>query len=96
MRAFSPADEDRYQYVGLHHLRAHLAEAVNRAAYGHQPTVIMRRRSQIAAVISYDDMLFLERMKRRREEALSEEPPKDINEVGRYLARRLEAEEHYG
>ena len=88
--------DDQLQFTGLHELRAHLAEAVNRAAYGHQPTVVLRRRTKLAAVISFDDLLFLERMKQRRAEAMSEEPPRDPAQVGAYLARKLEAEMRYG
>ncbi|HET6487678.1 MAG TPA: type II toxin-antitoxin system prevent-host-death family antitoxin [Spirochaetia bacterium] len=88
--------QDQLRFSGLHELRAHLAEAVNRAAYGHQPTVVLRRRTKLAVVVSIDDFLFLERMKQRRAEALSEEPPKDPARVGAYLARKLEAEMRYG
>ena len=88
-------EQNLLRFVGLHQLRAHLSEAVNRAAFGNQPTVIMRRRDKVAAIVSFEDLLFLDRMKRRRAEALREPPPHDQTKIGAWLARQLEEEIRY-
>ena len=40
--------------------RNQLAEIINRAAYGHEPTVVTRRGKRVAAIVSIEDLELLE------------------------------------
>ncbi len=42
--------------------REELPEVVNRAAYGHERTILSRRGKDLAAVVSIDDLRLLERL----------------------------------
>ena len=77
-------------------LRDNLSEAINCAAYGMEPVLVMRRGRKIAAIISLDDLAFLELMKHRRNEAWSEPLPTDQSQIGSALARRREVEDFFG
>jgi prevent-host-death family protein len=46
--------------------RRSLSQIINRAAYGIDPVLITRRGSKIAAVISMDDFILLEKARRAR------------------------------
>ena len=50
--------------VTVNELRSNLSETINQAAYGSEPVVITRRGRKIAAFISLDNLIFLERMKK--------------------------------
>jgi prevent-host-death family protein len=51
-------------------LRRNLSQIISRAAYGIAPVLITRRGSTIAAVISMDDFILLEKARRRMERLL--------------------------
>jgi prevent-host-death family protein len=78
--------------VSTEELRRSLSLIVNRAAFGSNPVLITRRGSKIAAIVSIDDLIFLERMRQRRDEIRAEKVPSDPSEIGRALARSLELE----
>ena len=40
--------------------RNQLAEIINRAAYGHEPTIVTRRGKRVAAIVSIEDLELLE------------------------------------
>ena len=75
--------------VTTNELHDNLSQTVNRAAYGCEPVLIIRRGSKIAAIISIQDLDLLERMRQRRDEARRRELPKDQSQVGPALAQRL-------
>jgi prevent-host-death family protein len=79
--------------VTVNELRSNLSETINRAAYGSEPVVITRRRRKIAAFISLEDLIFLERMKKRRAAARAEKEPTDPDQVHAWVIRRSEAED---
>jgi hypothetical protein len=56
----------------------------------------MRRGRKIAAIISLVDLVFLENMKKRREEIMTENVPDDMGEVGPAMGRRLKWEIFFG
>jgi prevent-host-death family protein len=59
--------------VSTEELRRSLSEIVNRAAFGSHPVLITRRGRKIAAIVSIDDLVLLERMRRRRDEMRAEQ-----------------------
>ena len=78
--------------VTVNELRSNLSETINHAAYGAEPVVVTRRGRKIAAFISLEDLIFLERMKKRRAAARAEKEPTDTNQVHSWIVRRSEAE----
>ena len=78
--------------ISTNELRNNLSQTINRAAFGTDPVVVVRRGRKIAAIISISDLAFLEAMRHRRDEALKEELPQDQTKIGAALARRLEQE----
>jgi prevent-host-death family protein len=70
-------------------LRDNLSETINRAAFGSEPVVVVRRGRKIAAIISIVDLAFLQTMKQRRAEAMSEKLPADQSGIGPAMARHL-------
>jgi hypothetical protein len=58
--------------------------------------LITRRGRKIAAIVSIDDLVFLERMRQRRDKIRAEKVPPDPSEIGRALARSLEWEQFFG
>lgn len=77
-------------------LRRGMAEIINRAAYGSEPVVLTKRGHPVAAIISYNDLVFLMSMKKRRDEARRRPMPSGSEEVGLELARRLREELFFG
>ncbi len=77
-------------------LRDALSHTINRAAFGSEPVLITRRGRKVAAIISIVDLTFLLTMKKRREEAMSEELPEDQSEIGPAIARGLQWELFFG
>jgi prevent-host-death family protein len=67
--------------VSTSQARAQFADIVNRAAYGGERTVLHRQKKPVAAVISYEEFEFLERMIEERE-----------NEIDVRLARKARKE----
>ena len=55
-------------------LRRDLSPIINRAAYGIDPVVITRRGIKIAALISIDDLMLLEKARWQRQQTLEREP----------------------
>jgi prevent-host-death family protein len=51
--------------VGVHEIRANLAEVINRVAYGGQRIVLQRRSKSVAAVVSMEDLELLQAMEDR-------------------------------
>ncbi|MGA2639426.1 MAG: type II toxin-antitoxin system Phd/YefM family antitoxin [Spirochaetia bacterium] len=82
--------------VSTNELRDNLAQAINRAAYGREPVLVTRRGRKIAAIISIVDLEFLETMKQRRDEAMTERLPADQSGIGAVMARRLYRELFFG
>ncbi len=78
-----------FVYITTTRLRKSLSETMSRAAYGNQLVVVTRRRNRVAAISPFEDAVFLERMKERREELLNAPLPKDPEKVGSALAERL-------
>ena len=78
--------------VSTEMLRRSLSQIVNRAAFGSDPVLITRRGRKIAAIISIDDLIRLERMRRRRDEIRSEPVPTDPAKIGEVMAKSLEWE----
>jgi prevent-host-death family protein len=87
--------EAREVTVTTNHLRNHLASAINRAAYGTQPVIVTRRREEIAALISIEDLAILLRAREKRKEILARELPKDDSLVGPAMVRLLKDEMEY-
>jgi prevent-host-death family protein len=82
--------------VSTNELRANLSETVGRAAFGGEPVLIERRGRKIAAIVSIDDLVLLERMRQRRDEAVAQELPKDQSQIGAAIAERLRRELFFG
>jgi prevent-host-death family protein len=55
-------DEHRAGHLGVSEARESFAELVNRAAYGHERVLVARRGRPIAAIVSIEDVEFLERV----------------------------------
>jgi prevent-host-death family protein len=70
-------------------LRDNLSEAINQAAFSRDPVLVTRRGKKVAGIVSISDLVFLDRMKRRRAEALGRGPPADPSRAGSHLAQRL-------
>ncbi|MGA2976211.1 MAG: type II toxin-antitoxin system Phd/YefM family antitoxin, partial [Spirochaetia bacterium] len=68
--------------ISTNELRDNLSQTINRAAFGIEPVLVMRRGKKIAAIISIVDLAFLETMRQRREEAMREKLPTDQLEIG--------------
>jgi len=82
--------------VSTDELRENLSHTINRAAFGSEPVLVTRRGRKIAAIISIEDLEFLEAMKQRREEAITEKLPADQLQVGSAMERRLKWELFFG
>jgi prevent-host-death family protein len=82
--------------ISTNQLRDNLSEHINRAAFGKEPVLVMRRGRKIAALVSIPDLAFLERMKQRREEAMTESLPPDEESIGPAMARHLYWEIFFG
>ena len=82
--------------VSTEELRRNLSGIVNRAAFGGKPVLITRRGRKVAAIVSIDDLILLERTRRRRDEIRAEQVPSDPSKIGQVLARSLEWEELFG
>ena len=82
--------------VSTNELRDNLSETINRAAFGREPVLVMRRGRKIAAIISIIDLAFLDKMKQRRHEAVRERLPTDQSGIGPALARRVYWELFFG
>ncbi len=48
--------------VGVHEIRANLAEVINRVAYGGERIVLERRSKPVLALVSLEDLALLEEM----------------------------------
>ncbi len=77
-------------------LRDNLSESINRAAFGTEPVLVMRRGRKIAAIVSMDDLTFLEKMKQRRDEAMRERLPTEQSGIGPAIAQRVYWELFFG
>ena len=73
-------------------LRSNLSQIINLAAYGREPVIVTRRGLKVAAVVSFEDLKFLMRMQKKREELRNRPMPSGSEAVGRELAARLEEE----
>jgi prevent-host-death family protein len=82
--------------VSTDELRNSISQTVNRAAFGTEPVLVTRRGRKIAAIISIDDLAFLETMKQRRDEIMSEDVPSGQTEIGPAMARRLHWDLFFG
>ena len=82
--------------VSTDELRNSIAQTINRAAYGTEPVLVTRRGRKIAAIISMGDLAFLETMRRRRDEVMSEDVPSGQEEIGPAMARRLRWDLFFG
>ena len=51
--------------VGVHEIRANLAEIINRVAYGGERIVLQRRSKPVAAVVSLEDLELLNALEDR-------------------------------
>ena len=51
--------------VGVHEIRANLADAINRVAYGGERIVLQRRGKQMLAVVSMEDLALLNALEDR-------------------------------
>lgn len=94
LRDFGPPRIPRS--ISTDKLRDNLSETINRAAFGSDPVLVTRRGRKIAAIVSIPDLDFLETMKQRRDEVMTEEVPADAEEVGPAIARRLKWEFFFG
>ena len=77
-------------------LRSNLSGAINRAAFGIDPVLVTRRGRKLAAIISLADLVFLENMKKRREEIMTENVPDDMDNIGPEMGRHLKWEIFFG
>jgi prevent-host-death family protein len=82
--------------VSTDQLRNSISQTINRAAFGTEPVLVTRRGRKIAAIISIGDLTFLETMKRRKDEVMSEDVPPGLKEIGPALARRLRWDLFFG
>ncbi len=76
-----------FVFVSTEELRSRLSLEINRASFGRQTVIVMRRGQKIAGIVSFDDALFLHKMKKARWEALSEKPPARNEEMRAYEER---------
>ena len=51
--------------VGVHEIRANLAEVINRVAYGGERVVLERRRKPVLALVSLEDLELLQTLEDR-------------------------------
>jgi len=51
--------------IGVHDLRANLAEVINQAAYGGERIILQRRDKPVAAVVSMEDLELLNALEDR-------------------------------
>ena len=82
--------------VTTEELRSNLSETINRAAFGVDPVLVTRRGRKTAAIISLVDLVFLENMKKRREEIMTEKVADTLDSVGPDIGRRLKWEIFFG
>jgi len=75
--------------VSTNELRDNLSQWINRAVFGREPVLVTRRGRKIAAIISIADFAFLETMRQRRDEAMTEKLSEDQSWIGPAIARRL-------
>ncbi len=87
-----PTTNRPFVFITTTELRDHLSETLSRAVYGNRPIVVTRRGNRIAAIVSFDDVVFLERMKRRREEVLNVPLPSDPEKIGAAIAEKYKNE----
>ena len=81
-----------FDFVTASRFRSKLSETFSRAVYGSQLVVVTRRGSRIAGIVSFDDLVFLERMKRRRAQVLRTPVSGGPGDIGPALAERLRLE----
>ena len=55
-------EEHRVGHMAVSDARESFAELVNRAAYGHERVLVSRRGRPIAAIVSIEDVEFIERV----------------------------------
>ena len=82
--------------VTTEELRSNLSETISRAAFGVDPVLVTRRGRKTAAIISLVDLVFLENMKKRREEIMTEKVADTLDSVGPDIGRRLKWEIFFG
>ncbi|MGA2034576.1 MAG: type II toxin-antitoxin system Phd/YefM family antitoxin [Thermoguttaceae bacterium] len=51
--------------VGVHEIRANLADVINRVAYGGERVVLERRNKPVLALVSLEDLRLLEQLEER-------------------------------
>ncbi len=78
-----------YHHVTTNELRARLSENLNRAAFSGEPVIVTRRGTNIVGIISIPDVLFLEKMKKRRAQAFDRNRPLGDGPVGQQIAERI-------
>jgi prevent-host-death family protein len=78
--------------ISTNNLRDNLSETVSRAAFGKDPVIVTRRGRKIAGLVSFSDLVFLEKMKARKAELMAIPLPKDPAKVGPALAEKLNRE----
>jgi prevent-host-death family protein len=89
-----PTPNRPFVFLTATELRDHISEVISRARYGNQLVIVTRHSSKVAAIVSYQDVLFLETMKRRRAEVLNTPlPDGSMTEIGRAIAERGKLEE---
>ena len=87
-----PTPSRPFVFVTTTELQNQLSEIMSRAVYGNQLIGVKRRGNKIAAIVSFEDVVFLERMKRRREEVRNAPLPTDPEKIGAAIAKKYEQE----
>ncbi len=64
-----------FRFVTTNQLRSGLSEEISRAAFGNQPTIVMRRGRKLAAILSMRDVIILEKEKMRLAAELASRKP---------------------
>jgi PHD/YefM family antitoxin component YafN of YafNO toxin-antitoxin module len=54
-----------FRFISTNELRDNLSEAINRVAFARDLIVVTRRGRKIAGIVCFQDLLLLEKMKRR-------------------------------
>ncbi len=84
-----------HETINSRDLRLRLSETLNTVVFGKTAVIVTRRGRKIAGLVPFEDMAFLERMKLKKAEVLNRRPPENLEEIGAFIAQRVEDEMHY-
>jgi prevent-host-death family protein len=89
---YNSDDEHRVGPMGVSEARESFAELVNRAAYGHERVLVARRGRPIAAIVSIEDVEFLERVEDKLDRQAAREALADPENADTIPWERIKAD----